>query len=72
MLKPTMELERARMKLRLSLPAREARRIREKISKNVSIEQEDWTPDLEIVSPTQLGCVAWESARHTPPPHRCV
>ena len=50
LLKPTMELERARMKLRLSLPAREARRIREKISKNITVEQEDWTPDLEIVS----------------------
>lgn len=49
LLKPTMELERARMKLRLSLPAREARKIREKISKHISIEQEDWTPDLEIV-----------------------
>ena len=45
-----MEIERARMKLRLSLPAREARRVRDKIMKLVTIEQEDWDPDLEIVS----------------------
>ena len=45
-----MQLERARMRLRLLLPAREARKVREKIaSLMVAIEQEDWTPDLEIV-----------------------
>ena len=55
MLKPTMEIERAQMRLKLVLPAREARRVREKISSLITIEQEDWTSDLEIVS-TTLVC----------------
>lgn len=46
-----MELERARMRLRLVLPVKEARKVREKISALLSsIEQEDWIPDLEIVN----------------------
>lgn len=49
-LKSVMAIERAKMKLRLTLPQREARKIREKISQLLVIEQEDWTPDLEIVS----------------------
>ena len=49
-----MELERARMRLRLVLPVKEARKLREKISGLLaSIEQEDWIPDLEIVIPTE-------------------
>ena len=55
LLKPTMEIERAQMRLKLVLPAREARRVREKISSLITIEQEDWTSDLEIVS-TTLVC----------------
>ena len=47
-----MEIERAQMRLKLVLPAREARRVREKISSLITIEQEDWTSDLEIVSTT--------------------
>ena len=50
MLKSTMEIERAQMRLKLTLPAREARRVREKISSLITIEQEDWTSELEIVS----------------------
>ena len=50
LLKSTMEIERAQMRLKLTLPAREARRVREKISSLITIEQEDWTSDLEIVS----------------------
>jgi ribosome maturation protein SDO1 len=46
-----MELERARMRLRLILPVRDARKIREKIIEHLAIiEQEDWIPDLEIVT----------------------
>lgn len=55
LLKPTMEIERARMKLRLLLPVREARRVREKIIKLITIEQEDWDPDLEIVRESVLS-----------------
>ena len=50
LLKSAMAIERAKMKLRLVLPQREARKVREKISELLKIEQEDWTPDLEIVS----------------------
>ena len=41
------------MRLKLTLPAREARRVREKISSLITIEQEDWTSELEIVSTYQ-------------------
>ena len=45
-----MAIDRARMRLRLVLPVREARKVREKIKSSLaSVEQEDWTPDLEIV-----------------------
>ena len=45
-----MKLERARMRLRLVLPSKDARRVREKITGClVAIEQEDWMPELEIV-----------------------
>ena len=38
------------MRMRLVLPVKEARRIREKIkSLLANIEQEDWTPNMEIV-----------------------
>ena len=50
LLKPVMELERAQMKLRLVLPARDARKVREKIMSHLTIEEEDWGTDLEIVS----------------------
>ena len=50
LLKASMKLERARMRLRLVLPSKEARRVREKITGYlVAIEQEDWIPELEIV-----------------------
>ncbi|XP_041379124.1 LOW QUALITY PROTEIN: ribosome maturation protein SBDS-like [Gigantopelta aegis] len=50
LLKTHMPLERARMRMRLVLPVKEARRIREKIkSLLANIEQEDWTPNMEII-----------------------
>ncbi len=50
LLKATMVIERARMRLRLVLPSREARKVREKIIKLLTVEQEDWGTELEIVS----------------------
>lgn len=50
LLKAAMAIERAKMKLRITLPQREARKVREKIVQLLVIEQEDWTPDLDIVS----------------------
>ena len=44
-LKTHMQIERARMRLKLVLPAREARRVRDKISGFLAtVEQEDWRP----------------------------
>lgn len=49
-LKTQMAIDRARMRLRLVLPVKEARKVREKIKSSLaSVEQEDWTPDLEII-----------------------
>ena len=50
LLKPTMQIERARMRLKVTLPSREARRVRDKISPLITTEQEEWESDLEIVS----------------------
>lgn len=50
LLKSAMAIERAKMKLRITLPKREARKIRDKIAPLLVIEQEDWTPELDIVS----------------------
>ena len=50
LLKPTMEIERAKMRLRVTLPSREARKVREKILGLLTIEQEEWDTNLEIVS----------------------
>ncbi|XP_003385195.1 PREDICTED: ribosome maturation protein SBDS-like [Amphimedon queenslandica] len=50
LLKDHMPLERARMRLKLVLPVKEARKVREKIvGLLASVEQEDWRPQLEIV-----------------------
>ena len=53
LLKPTMPIERAKMKLKVTLPSREARKVREKIGPMIVTEQEEWEGgDLEIVSVT--------------------
>ncbi len=55
LLKPTMPIERAKMRLKVTLPSREARKVREKIGPMMTTEQEEWEGGgLEIVSPTQL------------------
>lgn len=50
LLKPTMQIERAKMRLKLVLPTKEARRIRERMLPLITVEQEEWNVDLEIVS----------------------
>lgn len=55
LLKPMMQIERARMRLKVTLPSREARRVRDKISQLITIEQEEWESDLEIVSAWSFG-----------------
>ena len=45
-----MQIERAKMRLKLVLPTKEARRIRERVLPLITVEQEEWSVDLEIVS----------------------
>ena len=55
LLKPTMPIERARMRLKVTLPSREARRVREKIGSMMVTEQEEWEGGgLEIVSVVRM------------------
>lgn len=49
-LSSAMAIQRARMRLRLVLPVKEARKVREKIISSLAVvEREEWIPDLEIV-----------------------
>ncbi|XP_020914822.1 ribosome maturation protein SBDS-like [Exaiptasia diaphana] len=49
-LKETMPIERAQMRLKLILPSKDAKRIKEKLKPLLStIDSEDWDMDLEIV-----------------------
>lgn len=55
-LQDNIPLQRASMKLRLTLPAREARRVREKILHNLTIQHEAWdNQELTIVSTRKHG-----------------
>ena len=46
------------MRLRLVLPSKDARRVREKITGClIAIEQEDWVPELEIVRTRELRAI---------------
>lgn len=45
-----MQIDRAKMRLKLVLPMKEARKIRERVLPLVTVEQEEWNVDLEIVS----------------------
>lgn len=50
-LQDNIPLQRASMKLRLTLPAREARRVREKMLPHLTIQHEEWeNQQLNIVS----------------------
>lgn len=57
-LQQSMPIERARMRLKIQLPAREARRVRENILKLLTVEEEEWTGgNMEIVSTCPTACV---------------
>ena len=50
-LQETIPLQRASMRLRVTLPAREARHVRDKILPHLTVQQEEWGSDqLCIVS----------------------
>lgn len=49
-LQQSMPIERARMRLKIQLPSKEARRVRESILQFLTVEEEDWNGgDMEIV-----------------------
>ena len=51
LLQQSMPIERARMRLKIQLPSREARHVRESIMKLMIVEEEEWSgTDMEIVS----------------------
>uniref|UniRef100_A0A8C6T692 Ribosome maturation protein SBDS n=1 Tax=Neogobius melanostomus TaxID=47308 RepID=A0A8C6T692_9GOBI len=56
-LKETMEIQRAHMRLRLMLPAKDAKRLKEKLKPLLQIvESEDFDEDLEMVVLVDPGC----------------
>jgi len=55
-LKPVMNIERAQMRLKIVLPKKEGRRLKEKIAKLVAkTESENWDEALEIICLTDPG-----------------
>ena len=48
-LQESIPLQRASMRLRLTLPTREARHVREKILQHLTIQQEDWESHYLII-----------------------
>ena len=51
MLQESIPLQRASMRLKLSLPVREARRVGEKILPNLTVQHEEWdSQELTMVS----------------------
>lgn len=56
-LKETMEIQRAHMRLRLVLPAKEAKRLKEKLKPLLEVvESEDFDEELEMVRSNLLYC----------------
>jgi ribosome maturation protein SDO1 len=50
-----MPIDRAQMRIKLTLPQKDAKQVLEKLrSSFTSIESEEWEGDLEIVSVTEL------------------
>ena len=58
------------MRLHLSLPSREARRLREKLLPLITVEEESWDSGLDIVSEPSLypglRLVVWEGGLFPP------
>jgi ribosome maturation protein SDO1 len=53
LLQQSMPIERARMRLKIKLPSKEARHVREKILQLLTVEEEEWDGGhMEIVSKT--------------------
>uniref|UniRef100_A0A0P4WFD1 Uncharacterized protein n=1 Tax=Scylla olivacea TaxID=85551 RepID=A0A0P4WFD1_SCYOL len=48
-LAPVIPIQRAQMKIRMTIPAKEAKKLREKVSQYITIESEAFEPDLNLV-----------------------
>ncbi|XP_014669240.1 PREDICTED: ribosome maturation protein SBDS-like [Priapulus caudatus] len=56
-LKETMEIERAQMRLRVVLPQKEAKKLKEKVKElAANVESERWDGDLELTCLIDPGC----------------
>ena len=53
-------IQRAQMKVRLTIPAKEAKRLREKVVHYITVETEAFEPDLNLVSILALVCVLYK------------
>ena len=52
-------IQRAQMKIRMTIPAKEAKKLREKVSQYITIESEAFEPDLNLVSAPVIVFVAF-------------
>lgn len=58
LLQQSIPIDRARMRLKIQLPPKDARRVRENIIKLITVEVEEWSAgDMEIVS--EYTCYDW-------------
>jgi len=56
----TIPIQRARMRIRLTMPAKDGKRLKDKIvEKTDSVEEEDWSEEWELVRLTILGLLLW-------------
>jgi ribosome maturation protein SDO1 len=61
LLKGSMQIERARMKLRVSAPVKEARKLRDRVLDMVAhMEHEEWDQEWVLVSVMQSGMGLWD------------
>ena len=52
----TLPLERARMRIRLTLPAKEGKRLKDKILEEIeNVEEEDWDEEWELIGTIDPG-----------------
>lgn len=53
-----LPLERARMRIRLTLPSKEGKRLKDKVIENVEkVEEEDWSEEWELIAEIDPGAL---------------
>ena len=54
----TLPLERARMRVRVTMPAKEGKKVKEKVMPHVEkVEDEDWDDDWELIATIDPGAL---------------